>query len=349
MEPAWQRDAIEVALIENYPRLLSYAKKYSISECEDLLSKTVVRALENAHKLVDRRNVVGWLSTIMHNLFITDYRRDSWRRNKLEDLYKEIEKDLNLPSVAHEEDEAFLHLLCKISIIPVDYFVPLYYKAIGMKYSEIGNRLHVPLGTIMSRLHRGRKQAIEILEGTKGDKMVEPPAGSIAAEIVKEAREMKGDQEIADKLNVNKSLVASTKNFWRKKGCDIPYLKVPQKRTPALRQEVPKYEQRIPEPKLAEELIEKEAAVEQPQQAPRDHNLEMVEQIRRRVCSKLKALNTSSREEMIIQLAALKELVELADDIEAGTLESGHLRTALESGEQSMVASSSVESMNTIS
>jgi RNA polymerase sigma-70 factor, ECF subfamily len=322
VDPAWQREAIENAFIDNYSRLLTYAKKYTVSECEDLLSKTIVQALEKAEKLVDKRNVIGWLSVLMHNLYIDDYRRNTWKHQKLQKLREEIEKDLetNVASTMYEEDEAFLHLLCKLGIIVPEYFIPLYYKGLGMSYIEIKNRLNIPLGTVMSRLHRGRKLAIGILEGNREEFRMEPPEGSIAAEIVQEARTMKSDSEIADKLGVKKSLVSSTKNFWRKKGCDIPYLKVPQKRTPALRRAVPKYEEKKPEPKPIE-TPNKEEIVVPLGKTLHDYNLEMATQIRRRVCEKLKLLSGAPREVVHTRIAALQELVELADDIERNILE----------------------------
>lgn len=126
---------------------------------KDLFQETLYRALANKDKYNVGTNIKAWLYTIMRNIFINNYRRNSKQNTIFDSTPNEYLLNLNQGAVANEaiagvnlnEVQQAIHKLPEIFKNP---FL-LYFD--GYKYHEIADMLGEPLGTIKSRIHFARK------------------------------------------------------------------------------------------------------------------------------------------------------------------------------------------------
>lgn len=148
--------------------LLSFALKLTMNrdEAQDLVQDTTLKALNNEEKFVENTNFKGWMLTIMRNIFINNYRKDT-RENTMidatEDLYHlNLSQDsgLETPEGAYAANEISLIL----SKFPADYRESFSMHVAGYKYEEIAEKLSMPLGTVKSRIFFTRKRLREILK-----------------------------------------------------------------------------------------------------------------------------------------------------------------------------------------
>jgi RNA polymerase sigma-70 factor (ECF subfamily) len=130
----------------------------------DLVQETYLRALKAEHTFELReRGIRPWLFKILHNVFFTQMgkqqRAPALIENPGEDLANATldqgEPAWDLASLDWEQiDERLKHA---IDDLPANYRAVLLLWAVeGLKYREIADVLDIPLGTIMSRLHRAR-------------------------------------------------------------------------------------------------------------------------------------------------------------------------------------------------
>jgi RNA polymerase sigma-70 factor (ECF subfamily) len=125
---------------------------------DDLVQDCLERALAHWHKRRPDRELRGWLFTILFNRFVTDYRRrrrESWHRP----LDEVEEADLPGCDGAQERALACRDLLRGFAELPRDQRAVLL--LIGVEdftYDETARILGVPIGTVMSRLSRGRER-----------------------------------------------------------------------------------------------------------------------------------------------------------------------------------------------
>lgn len=136
---------------------------------EDLVQDTTLKVLDNSSKYVDNINFKGWVFTIMRNIFINNYRRQvrsSTIIDTTEDLYHlnlSQESGLTTPEgsyAAKEISEA-------INSFSDDYRTPFTMYLAGYKYSEIADKMGLPLGTVKSRIFFARKRLQTILKDYK--------------------------------------------------------------------------------------------------------------------------------------------------------------------------------------
>ncbi len=126
----------------------------------DLLQDTTLKALDNEDKYVDNVNFKGWVFTIMRNIFINNYRkvvRSATIIDQTEDLFH-----LNLPQDSGFETPEGSYAVKEISDIinafPDEYRIPFSMHVSGYKYSEIAQKMLLPLGTIKSRIFFARQK-----------------------------------------------------------------------------------------------------------------------------------------------------------------------------------------------
>jgi RNA polymerase sigma-70 factor (ECF subfamily) len=140
----------------------------SVEDAEDLIQETYLKAYKYYERFSEGTNFKAWLFKIMKNTFINSYRKKKLQPPKVD--FDEIQEGLEetlmekanaslidpeswLMSVEmdHEVREALLSL-------PHDYkMVVLLADLEGFAYKEIADILAVPVGTVMSRLYRGRR------------------------------------------------------------------------------------------------------------------------------------------------------------------------------------------------
>ena len=116
--------------------------------------------LDNEAKYVDNVNFKGWVFTIMRNIFINNYRRQVRSATVVdttEDLYHlnlSQESGLTTP----EGSFAAKEISVAINSFSKEYKVPFSMYIAGYKYSEIAEKMGLPLGTVKSRIFFARKR-----------------------------------------------------------------------------------------------------------------------------------------------------------------------------------------------
>lgn len=135
------------------------------SDAEDLVQETFLRAFQNKDKFISGTNSRAWLFRILTNLYINEYRRKKREPEKtsLEDteeffLYRRMsDKQGGTPETTvllQIEAEAVREAVAKL---PDDYRETVVLADLnGLSYQEISEQLEIPLGTVRSRLSRGR-------------------------------------------------------------------------------------------------------------------------------------------------------------------------------------------------
>ena len=152
-------------LMDLQSNLLNFAYMLTGSrdDAYDLLQDTTLKALDNEAKYVDNTNFKGWVFTIMRNIFINNYRRQvrcATVADQTEDLYHlNISQDSGISSP--ECSYAASEITEAINSFPDCYRIPFSMHVAGYKYNEIADEMHLPLGTIKSRIFFARKKLQE--------------------------------------------------------------------------------------------------------------------------------------------------------------------------------------------
>ncbi len=140
----------------------------SRSEAEDLVQDTFVKAMRARHQFERGTNMKAWLLRIQTNTFINRYRRGGLERAVLDGPDADPLSDgwisaATLRSMRDPEGAALRPVLEKeiqraVEGLPEEFRLAVVLADIeGLGYKEIADVMGCPIGTVMSRLHRGRK------------------------------------------------------------------------------------------------------------------------------------------------------------------------------------------------
>jgi RNA polymerase sigma-70 factor (ECF subfamily) len=129
-------------------------------DADDLVHDCIARALAKLHTRRDDADVRAWLFTILHNLFISQARRRR-ARPMVESLDDDHEIAASLRP--HQEDGLLWRdMLRGLDLLPPEQrAVVLLVSVEDLSYAETAAVLGVPIGTVMSRLARGRERLRE--------------------------------------------------------------------------------------------------------------------------------------------------------------------------------------------
>lgn len=161
-------EIFENDLLKLQDNMLNFALTLTANrdEAKDLMQETTLRVLDNRDKYYENVNFKGWVFTIMHNIFVNNYRklvRSQTVIDKTENLYH-----LNLPqdSGFNSPDGAYTikEINKAINSFSDEYKVPFSMHVTGYKYEEIANHLGLPIGTVKSRIFFARKRLQEMLK-----------------------------------------------------------------------------------------------------------------------------------------------------------------------------------------
>ena len=154
-DPAWA--AFEAEALPHLDRLFRLAMWFerNRSEAEDLVQETMMQALQSFHRFQPGTNCRAWLTTILQNVR-SNRRRARGRSPLVDDPDDRIGHATPfVPQVPQElTDEEFLGALGRIPVVFQEVIVLCDVEE--LTYKEIADALAIPLGTVMSRLHRGR-------------------------------------------------------------------------------------------------------------------------------------------------------------------------------------------------
>jgi RNA polymerase sigma-70 factor (ECF subfamily) len=163
MEPAERRARFERELLAHLDGLYSFALKLARfrHDAEDLVSDTILRALDRWEQYELETNIRAWLFTILYHLFVNRRRRIDSREVSFEDA------DGRSPfePVADPDPEGRFYdslldeeITRAIDALPEDYRTAVILSDVhDFRYHEIAEILQIPEGTVKSRLFRGRR------------------------------------------------------------------------------------------------------------------------------------------------------------------------------------------------
>ena len=139
------------------------------ADAEDLVQETMLRAYRSFDRFEPGTNLKAWLFRIMTNAYINTYRKRQREPQKVSsdeledfDLYQELK--MHDPEMSRTPETIVLDSLVDSDITEaIDSLPDQFRMAVllsdveGFSYAEMAEIMDVPLGTVMSRLHRGRK------------------------------------------------------------------------------------------------------------------------------------------------------------------------------------------------
>jgi RNA polymerase sigma-70 factor (ECF subfamily) len=156
------RALFEAEALPHLPALYNFALALAgTSDAEDLVQTTCVRTLESFDAYRPGTNMRAWLFTILRNEWISRHRR-SQRRTHMEivsdeeDAVEFLDEAADLETVLMDRRWS-AEIKAALLALPEGYRLPVYLKDVeGFRYREIAEIAGCPIGTVMSRLARGR-------------------------------------------------------------------------------------------------------------------------------------------------------------------------------------------------
>jgi RNA polymerase sigma-70 factor (ECF subfamily) len=158
----------EAAVLPELDRLYGAAMRYTRdpTDAQDLVQETVVKAFRSFHQFRPDTNLRAWLYRILHTTYISMYRKQ--QRRPQESLQEEIDDfsfydELVRSGGGSPEREVLASITSDevkeaLAALPDTFRLAVYLADVeGFSYKEIADIMDTPVGTVMSRLHRGRK------------------------------------------------------------------------------------------------------------------------------------------------------------------------------------------------
>ncbi|TFD01892.1 sigma-70 family RNA polymerase sigma factor [Cryobacterium sinapicolor] len=146
------------------------------SDAQDLVQETFVKAFAAFKQFEQGTNLKAWLYRILTNTFINTYRKkqrepfqgtiddlEDWQLGGAESRTAMTNRSAEAEAIDHLPDSAVKNAL---QSIPEDFRLAVYFADVeGFSYQEIAEIMKTPIGTVMSRLHRGRRLLRDLLAG----------------------------------------------------------------------------------------------------------------------------------------------------------------------------------------
>jgi|SRR5574344_313672 RNA polymerase sigma-70 factor, ECF subfamily len=138
---------------------LKLTKNYD--DANDLVQETYLKAMLNIDRFDQNTNIRAWLSTILKNTFINDYRKRVRRGDISSSDIHEYTLNSAYTETNPEKDFDYKELNSVVQSLDPDFKVPFQMYDSGYRYNEIADELGLNIGTIKSRIHFSRKKIIE--------------------------------------------------------------------------------------------------------------------------------------------------------------------------------------------
>lgn len=171
-------DVFRQQLLGAIPRLRRYARSlvFDSAAADDLVQTALERALAHWHQFDQRRDLLVWVLSIAHNAHMDQRRRDA-RVSVVEPERASAEQDA-AGAESGVDVGLRLDLLNALAHLSVEQREPLLLVSVEqLTYAECAEVLHIPVGTVMSRVSRARAALRQWLDGSAR------PVGSVGRNL----------------------------------------------------------------------------------------------------------------------------------------------------------------------
>lgn len=157
-------------MVEDLHAHIDSLRRYAFVLCrnptdsDDLVQETLVKAIGAAHTYRSGKDLRAWLFGILHNTFVSERRRYARRARAATFLENTVqEPDRASDQEKQAEAEGTLRMLSRLT--PDQQAALILVAVEGMSYEEAAEVQGIPVGTLMSRLARGREQLRRLVRG----------------------------------------------------------------------------------------------------------------------------------------------------------------------------------------
>jgi RNA polymerase sigma-70 factor (ECF subfamily) len=174
---AFQKDVMEAfdEIVARYKNpLMNFVYRFvgNYDDCSDIVQETFIRVFRNKHAYRTIAKFSTWIYTIAGNLAKTELRRRERRKSfSITDAGADEDKDFEIPDTAFSPDVQTDSVLKSKIIQDALNKIPTVYREVvilrdiqELSYEEISGITGLPIGTVKSRINRGRAQLQELLK-----------------------------------------------------------------------------------------------------------------------------------------------------------------------------------------